>query len=125
LPGKDRKKNQNTIKMKENEIAKKVVHAAYQVHQELGPGLLESVYVRCLQQELKDLGLQVHHEKTLPVIYKSVKVKSGFRLDLWGEEKVIVEVKAVKELDDIHLAQILTYLKLTDNRLGFLINFNV
>lgn len=111
--------------MSENEISKIIVNSAFDVHKELGPGLLESVYENCLLYELEELGLKVKQQPALPVYYKGIRMDIGFRLDLWVEEKVIIEVKAVKELEDIHLAQILNYLKLTDNKLGLLINFNV
>ncbi|MEX2590361.1 MAG: GxxExxY protein [Chitinophagales bacterium] len=111
--------------MNENEIAKFVVNAAYQVHKELGPGLLESVYENCLFYELQEIGLEVKQQHILPVIYKDVKMEMGFRLDLLVEDKLVVEVKAVKELEDIHMAQIISYLKLSNNKLGLLINFHV
>ncbi|MCC5940119.1 MAG: GxxExxY protein [Balneolaceae bacterium] len=109
----------------ENEIGKEIVNCALNVHKSLGPGLLESTYQACLAYELHSAGLLVQKEVALPVIYKDVKLECGYRIDLWVNNKVIIEVKAVDALNDIHLAQILTYLKLTDNRLGFLINFNV
>ena len=109
----------------ENEIAKEIVNSALTVHKKLGPGLLESTYQACLNYELQKAGLNVHKEMALPVIYDDVKLNCGYRIDLWVNTKVIIEIKAVEALNDIHLAQILTYLKLSDNRLGFLINFNV
>ncbi len=111
--------------MTENEIATSVVNASLEVHRELGPGLLESVYESCLAFELKKRGLDVLQQHPLPVIYKEVQLDLGFRLDLWLDRKVIVELKAVEALNDIHMAQILTYLKLTNTKLGLLINFNV
>jgi GxxExxY protein len=111
--------------MSENEIAKIVVNASLSVHKELGPGLLESVYENCLSYELKQTGLSVIQQQALPVFYKDIKMDVGFRLDLWIEGRVIVEIKSVESLNDIHMAQILTYLKLTNNKLGLLINFNV
>jgi len=111
--------------MTENEIGKEIVNCALTVHKNLGPGLLESTYQACLAYELQKTGLNVQTERALPVIYDNVKLNCGYRIDLWVNAKVIVEMKAVDALNDIHLAQILTYLKLTDNRLGFLINFNV
>lgn len=111
--------------MTENEIGKEIVNCALTVHKNLGPGLLESTYQACLAYELQKTGLNVQTERALPVIYDNVKLNCGYRIDLWVNAKVIVEIKAVDALNDIHLAQILTYLKLTDNRLGFLINFNV
>lgn len=111
--------------MTENEIGRQIVNCAFNVHKSLGPGLLESTYQACLAHELFNAGLSVHKEAALPVIYKNVKLECGYRIDLWVNNKVIIETKTVDELNDIHLAQILTYLKLTDNRLGYLINFNV
>lgn len=111
--------------MYENTIAGIVVNAALQVHRNLGPGLLESTYQACLAYELNRLGLQVEEEAAMPVIYEEVKLDCGYRVDLWIERKVILELKAVQELNDVHMAQILTYLKLSNNKLGLLINFNV
>ena len=111
--------------MTENEIGKEIVNCALTVHKNLGPGLLESTYQACLAYELQKTGLNIQSERALPVIYDDVKLNCGYRIDLWVNAKVIIEIKAVDALNDIHLAQILTYLKLTDNRLGFLINFNV
>jgi GxxExxY protein len=109
----------------ENEIGRKVVNCALNVHRNLGPGLLESTYQACLAYELRMAGLSVQMETALPVIYQEVKLECGYRLDLLVENKVIIEVKSVGALNDVHLAQILTYLKLSNNRLGFLLNFNV
>lgn len=109
----------------ENEIGKEIVNCALNVHRSLGPGLLESAYQACLAYELRDAGLSVNKEMALPVIYQDVKMECGYRIDLWVNNKVIIEIKAVESLNDVHLAQILTYLKLTGNHLGFLINFNV
>ena len=111
--------------MDENRVGTAIVHCALTVHRNLGPGLLESTYTACLAYELLEAGLEVFTEHPLPVIYKDVKLDCGYRLDLWVNRKVIIEIKAVKELDDVHLAQIITYLKLTNNKLGYLINFNV
>ena len=114
-----------TFIMTENEIGSILVNSALTVHKNLGPGLLESTYQACLAYELSESGLHVRKEAALPVVYKDVKLDCGYRLDIWINGKVIVEIKAVDNLNDIHMAQILTYLKLTENRLGFLINFNV
>jgi GxxExxY protein len=111
--------------MTENEIAKIIVEASLEVHSELGPGLLESVYENWLCYELRQWGLEVEQQQPLSIFYKGVKMEMAFRLDLWVENKVVIEVKALDSLNDIHMAQILTYLKLTDSRLGLLINFNV
>lgn len=111
--------------MTENEISKIVFVAALRVHRNLGPGLLESSYEACLFHELKKSGLKVEKQKALPLIYEDVELEVGYRLDIIIENKVIVELKAVKELNDVHLAQVMTYLKLTNCKLGMLINFNV
>jgi GxxExxY protein len=111
--------------MTENEISKIVFDAALKVHQSLGPGLLESAYEECLFYELKKTGLKVVKQKPLPLIYEEVKLEIGYRVDLYIENKVIIEIKSVDAINDIHLAQILTYLKLSDCKLGMLINFNV
>ncbi len=111
--------------MHENEISKEILNAAFKVHTALGPGLLESAYQECLFYELKKRGLQVEKEKPLPLIYEEVKLEIGYRIDLLVENKVIIELKSVEALNDVHLAQILTYLKLSDCKLGLLMNFNV
>jgi len=106
-------------------IAKEIVDAAFKVHKELGPGLLESVYEACLTHELRKRGLQVETQLQLPVRYETVQLDIGFRLDLLVEEEIIVELKAVEVMIPLFEAQLLTYLKLAGKRLGFLINFNV
>lgn len=111
--------------MSENEIAKIVIGYAINVHKKLGPGLLESSYEECLVYEINKTGLRVERQKALPLIYEEVKLDVGYRIDLLIEGKVIIELKAVEFLNDVHLAQILTYLKLSDCKLGLLINFNV
>jgi GxxExxY protein len=111
--------------MTEDEIAKIIVQAAYNVHVQLGPGLLESAYEACLIFELRDYGLKILPQVDLPIIYRGVRVDGGYRIDILVENKVIVEIKSVNELKDIHLAQTLTYLKLSSCKLGLLINFNV
>ena len=110
--------------MTENEISSKIIGAAIEVHRQLGPGLLESTYETCLAYELKEQSLHVLQQVALPVVYKDVKLNAGFRIDLLVENKVIIEIKSVDALADIHTAQILTYLKLKDLKLGLLINFN-
>jgi GxxExxY protein len=110
--------------MHENDITKLIIGASIEVHKELGPGLLESVYEHCLVHELLKLGLDVQRQFPLPVVYKGERLDVGFRIDLWVNEKVIVEVKTVEKLTEVHLAQILTYLKLSKCKLGLLINFN-
>lgn len=111
--------------MTENEIAKIIVNATYKIHFELGPGLLELAYEACLAYELKEAGLQVNSQVKLPLVYRSVYLECGYRIDLLIEEKVIVEIKAIQELNSVHMAQLITYLKLTNCKLGLLINFNV
>lgn len=111
--------------MTENDITQEVIGAAIKVHKELGPGLLESAYQECLHYELIQLGLLVEKEKPLPLIYQDVKLDCGYRIDLFIENKVVIEIKAVDQLNDIHLAQILTYLKLSKSKIGLLVNFNV
>lgn len=110
--------------MTENQISEKIIGCGIQVHKELGPGLLESSYEECLYYELVQGGLAVEKQKGLPLLYKEVKLDCGYRIDLIVENKVIIEVKSVQELNDIHLAQILTYLKLSKCKLGLLMNFN-
>lgn len=111
--------------MTENEIANIVFEAALRVHKRLGPGLLESAYEECMFYELKKTNLKVEKQKALPLIYDEVRLEVGYRLDLMIEDKFIVEIKSVESLNDVHLAQILTYLRLSDCKLGLLINFNV
>ncbi len=111
--------------MTENQISRIIFNCALEVHKSLGPGLLESSYEECLYYELLQTGLKVEKQKALPLVYKDIKLDVGYRIDLFVEDKVIIELKAVQALNDIHLAQILTYLKLSDCKLGLLINFNV
>lgn len=111
--------------MNENEISKAIIGCAIEVHKLLGPGLLESAYEECLYYELKQAGLKVEKQKPLPVIYKEVRLEAGYRIDLLVENKVVVEIKSVEVLNDVHTAQVLTYLKLSGCKLGLLINFNV
>lgn len=109
----------------ENSLATKVIGYAIKVHKELGPGLLESVYKECLFYELKKSGLFVEKEKPLPIYYDGVELECGYRLDLFIANRLVVEIKSVKELNEIYLAQLLTYLKLSESKLGLLINVNV
>jgi GxxExxY protein len=111
--------------MTENEISEKIIGCAIEVHKSLGPGLLESAYLECLYYELQKVGLNVEKQKPLPLVYKEVKLDAGYRLDLIVEGKVIIEIKSVEALNDIHTAQVLTYLKLSGCKLGLLMNFNV
>jgi GxxExxY protein len=110
--------------MTENDIAKIVFELGLKVHKALGPGLLESAYEECLYHELRNAGLLVEKQKELPLVYNEIRLDIGYRIDLFVESKFVVEVKSVDALADIHLAQILTYLKLSDAKLGYLINFN-
>jgi GxxExxY protein len=112
-------------KMQLEEIFKKVLDCSFLVHTSLGPGLLESAYLECLYNELIRSGLKVEKQKPLPLIYKEVKLDAGYRIDLLVEDKVVVEIKSIEALGDKHMAQILTYLKLSGCRLGLLANFNV
>ncbi|MBI3580239.1 MAG: GxxExxY protein [Ignavibacteriales bacterium] len=107
-----------------NEITETIIGAAITVHRTLGPGLLESAYEACLAFELLQLGLKVEQQKPLPVVYKSVHLDCGYRLDLLVEELVIVELKSVDQLIPIHKAQLISYLKLSGLTVGLLINFN-
>jgi len=111
--------------MTENEISQVVLNRALKVHRRLGLGLLESAYEECLYYELTKAGVNVEKQKTLPLIYEDVKLEVGYRVDLMIENKFVIELKAVESLNDVHLAQLLTYLKLSDCKLGMLINFNV
>jgi len=113
------------IFMLENELSKQIIGFAIEVHNTLGPGLLESAYKECLYFKLKKKGMLVEKEKPMPLIVDEVKVEYGYRIDLLVENTIIIEVKAVVSLTDIHVAQILTYLKLSKCKLGLLINFNV
>lgn len=111
--------------MHENEISKIVFDSGLKIHRELGPGLLESAYEECLAYELSQNGLSIQRQKPMPLIYENVKMDIGYRLDLIVENKVVAEVKSCESLNDVHLAQVITYLKLSGCRLGILINFNV
>jgi len=111
--------------MTENNITNEIIGAAIEVHRELGPGLMESIYEECLSIELTSRNVYFEQQKIIPVLYKQQVIKSNFRLDLLVENKVIVELKAVENLLPVHTAQLLTYLKLTECRIGLLINFNV
>ena len=111
--------------MTENEISNVVIGCAIQVHRDLGPGLLESSYQECLCYQISHSGLFVDKQKGLPLVYNDVRLECGYRIDLLVEKKVVVEVKAVDAFNDIHLAQVLTYLRLSKCKLGLLLNFNV
>lgn len=110
--------------MTENDLAYKVIGIAIDIHNALGPGLLESAYQECLFYKIKKDGIQVEKEKSMPLLYEEVKLDCGYRIDLLVENKLVIEIKSVDALNDIHLAQTLTYLKLGNYKLGLLINFN-
>ncbi|HRH67905.1 MAG TPA: GxxExxY protein [Flavobacteriales bacterium] len=110
--------------MTHNEVSSLVIKAAIAVHRALGPGLLESVYQVCLLAELKSMGLRAEEQVAVPIVYRGVRLANDLRIDLLVEDRIIVEIKAVDELHPIHTAQLLTYLKLTNKKLGLLINFN-
>ena len=110
--------------MNENEIAKLIVKAAIKIHRRLGPGLLESVYEKILAYELQQIGLQVKVQEPIPITYDDVIFKEGFRADLIVNNKVIIELKAIKKIERIHFKILLTYLRLSNLKLGLLINFN-
>jgi len=109
--------------MTENEIADRVMDAAFQIHRELGPGLLESVYEVILARKLTDTGLVVERQVPVPIRFQGILFDEGFRADLFVEQKVIIELKSVERLQPVHSKQLLTYLRLTGCRLGLLINF--
>ncbi len=110
--------------MTENELSKIIVNTAYQIHVQLGPGLLESVYEEVMCFELTNIGLKVERQKAIPVWWNGLRMEIGFRADLIVEDKVIIELKSVETLAPVHSKQVLTYLKLTGLKLGLLINFN-
>jgi GxxExxY protein len=111
--------------MNENELSKLIIGKAIEIHKVLGPGLLESAYKECLYYELISSGLSVEKEKPLPIVYKDIKLDQGYRIDLLVENKVVIELKTVEAFTDVHMAQVLTYLKFGHFKLGLLINFNV
>lgn len=110
--------------MEVNDLTKTIIGAAIEVHRTLGPGLLESTYEACLFYELEQIGLFVERQVELPVKYKNVRVEIGYRIDLLVENQVIIEVKSVKELLPVHMAQMITYLKISNKSKGLLMNFN-
>jgi GxxExxY protein len=111
--------------MEIDQITHEIIDSAYKVHSTLGPGLLESAYRTCLAYELRKKGLRVDEEKPLPLVYEEIRLECGYRLDILVENTVIVELKTVLEFNDVHLAQILTYLKFSEKHVGLLLNFNV
>ncbi len=110
--------------MHENEISQIIFETGLKVHRNLGAGLLESAYEECLNYELQKTGLFVERQKPMPLIYEEVKLDIGYRLDFLIEKKVVIEIKSVETLNEVHLAQVITYLKLSGCKLGLLINFN-
>ena len=117
--------NLQPLTEKEELVGKAIVNAAFIVHKSLGPGLLEKVYEVCFCYELKKLGMNYQRQVDIPIVYDNITFEEGLRLDVLVEELVVVELKAVDEMNPVYQAQILSYLKLTGKRLGYLINFNV
>ena len=115
----------NSTKVEINQITETIIGAAIEVHKALGPGLLESAYEACLAFEIGERGIKIVKQVPLPVIYKDVQLDCGYRLDLLVEDQVIVELKAIEALNDVHRAQLLSYLKISGLQVGLLINFNV
>jgi GxxExxY protein len=115
----------NAEKMQDPELTSKAIEAALRVHRTFGPGLLESAYRECMMCELLEMGLRVEREKPMPIIYKTLKLDHGYRMDLLIEGKLVIEIKTVEALNDVHFAQVLTYLRLGNYPYGLLINFNV
>ena len=113
------------MKLLHEELTGSILSCAYKVHSALGPGLLESAYEECLHYEIDKIGLTVIKQKPMPLVYEEKKLDLGYRIDLMVDGKVIIEVKSVEALNPVHLAQVMTYLKLSGCRVGFLINFNV
>jgi len=111
--------------MEINQITEKIIGCAIEVHKQLGPGLLESAYEECLFYELINVGLNVKKQLALPLVYKEIKLDAGYRIDLMVENQVIVEIKSVDALAEIHKAQLMTYMKLSNIKIGLLMNFNV
>jgi GxxExxY protein len=109
----------------DNRISQEIIGAAVEVHRALGPGLLESSYQACLAHELTLRGVRWEQQRELPLSYKGISLRNSYRIDLLVEERIVVEVKAVQSIEAVHRAQLLTYLKLLDRRIGLLINFNV
>ena len=113
------------IPLEDERIAKLIVDSAFAVHKTLGPGLLEGIYEPCFCHELGKRGVQYKRQVVVPLVYDGIKFSEGLRMDVFVENRIICELKSIENLQDVHLSQVLTYLKLTQNRLGFLINFNV
>lgn len=111
--------------MTTDQLCEELIGAAIEVHRELGPGLLESTYERCLVQELTFRGIKSERQKVLPIHYKGLHLDEGYRIDVLVEDQIILELKVVEHLNDVHTAQLLTYLKLSGRTIGYLLNFNV
>lgn len=111
--------------MTESEITERIIGCAIEVHRNLGPGLLESAYKVCLEYEMRKQGLKVEREKPIPLCYDDLTIECAYRLDLLVDDSVVVEIKSVEKLEDVHLSQVITYLRLTECEVGLLINFNV
>ena len=111
--------------MELNEITQKIIGCAIRVHKSLGPGLLESAYEECLSYELVKNGLSIRRQQPTPVVYQEIKLECGYRIDILVENSVVIELKVVDEINPVHVAQILTYMKFSNKSLGLLINFNV
>jgi GxxExxY protein len=111
--------------MTENELTEKIIGSAMEVHTTLGPGLLESSYKECLFYNLKEVGFDVEKEKAMPLVFKKVKLECGYRIDLLVNNRIVIELKSVEAINDVHIAQTLTYMKLGNFHRGLLINFNV
>jgi GxxExxY protein len=111
--------------MEINEITRAIIGCAIEVHKNLGPGLLESAYEECLAFELSKAGLSIKRQQPVPVVYKDIKLDCGYRIDILVENRIIIELKVVDEFNPVHEAQILTYMKFANKKIGLLINFNV
>jgi GxxExxY protein len=111
--------------MNENELSRQIIGIAIDIHHALGPGLLESAYKECLFYKIKKVGLHAEKEKPMPLIYEEVKLDFGYRIDILVEKKLVLEIKSVEALNEVHFSQTLTYLKLGKYKLGLLMNFNV
>jgi len=118
-------RNSKKVIMEREKLFRQILDCAFKVHSALGPGLLESAYEECLFYELMENGMRIKKQKPMPLIYNKVKLDVGYRIDLLVEDCIIIEVKSVETLADIHLAQTLTYMKLAECKLGLLVNFNV
>ena len=117
--------NKINIPKELNDIGSKIINCAFKVHSKLGPGLLESIYEQCFVHELVKTGLKVDKQISIPIIYDDLLIKNGLRIDILIEDCIIIELKAIENILPVHDAQLLSYLKLTEHRLGYLINFNV